>query len=211
MKKILLIGGGGHCCSVIDTIKENNDYPQIAIVDNKNLDSVNGVPVIGTDSDLEKLFNDGWTEAFITVGSVGDVSARRNIYVQLKKIGFSIPSIIDKSALISATADIEEGVFIGKRTVVNFNSVIEKCAIINTGAIVEHDCKIGEFSHISCNATLCGNVSVGKNTHIGASTVVKQQIKVGEDTIIGTGSNVVKNVPDNSLAYGNPCEVIKCL
>ncbi len=206
-KKILLIGGGSHCHSVLDAILASDLYDEIGIVDNV-VSSYLGVPVIGNDDDIPTLFKAGWTYGFITVGSVGDTKIRRRLYKMVKMHGFKVPSVIDATAIIGQGVHIEDGVFIGKRAVINAGSSIGACAIINTGAIIEHDCEIGAFSHISPGTILCGQVKIGDDSHVGAGSVVKQMIEIGDNALIGAGSVVVKNIPDNVKAYGNPCKVV---
>ena len=207
-KKLLLIGGGGHCHSVIDSVLALKSFDSIGIVDPSDAD-YNGVPVVGADEDIPSLIKDGWTYAFITVGSVGNTAIRRRLYEMVISLGLTIPAIIDPTAVLAKDAVIQEGVYIGKKAIVNAGSVIDKCAIINTGAIVEHDCHIGEFSHISPGTVLCGQVSVGKDSHVGAGSVVRQQTVIGSNTLIGMGSVVVKDMPDDVKAFGNPCKVVK--
>ncbi len=205
--KLLLIGGGGHCHSVLDTIFSLNLYDEVAIIDNIK-STYRGVPVIGQDENLPGLFKTGWTAAFITVGSVGNTGTRRRLYEMIKTIGFTSPVIIDPEAVVAGNVCIGDGTFVGKRAVVNTGTSIGICSIINTGSIIEHDCSIGEFSHISPGAVLCGEVSVGRDTHIGAASVVRQQITIGKETLIGAGSVVVNNISDGKKAYGNPCKVV---
>lgn len=207
-KNLLLIGRGGHCSSVLDSVLSLGDYGKIGIIDEKG-DSLFSVPVIGTDEDLERLYSEGFKNAFIIVGSVGDTSVRKKIYKRLKEIGFEIETIIDPSALIAVGCEIGEGTFVGKNAVVNSGTKTDECTIINTGSIVEHDCFIGAFSHISPGAVICGNVCVKDNTHIGAGSVVRQGINIGADCLIGAGSVVVKDIPDGKKAFGNPCRVIE--
>ncbi len=211
-KNILLIGGGGHCHSVLDSILAKNEFARIGIIDfDKNV-SVLGVEVVGTDDDLPKLFAEGWKYAFLTVGSIGNTRLRHKLYEQICAIGFAIPSIIDPTAIIAKNVEIAKGVFIGKRVVLNEGTRIGELSIINTGAIVEHDCTIGKFAHISPGAILCGQVEVGQDCHIGAGSVVRQLIRIGNNSIIGAGSVVVGNIPCKVKAYGNPCKVVnECL
>ncbi len=202
-KKLLLIGGGGHCHSVLDSVLSLNEYEKVGIIDNID-SSYLDIPVIGVDEDIPRLFSEGWTEAFITVGSVGNTGIRRRLYKMVKEIGLTIPKIIDPTAIIGKGVIIGEGSFIGKRAVVNAGSSVGICAIINTGAIIEHDCDIGAFSHISPGVILCGQVSVGDDSHVGAGSTVRQLIKIEEGSLIGAGSVVVKDIPCNVRAFGNP-------
>lgn len=211
--RILLVGGGGHCRSVLDCLLRSGIYNEIGIVDrDPDADpSLIETPIIGTDDDLPVLFADGWINAAVTLGSVGHPNRRKSLYQRLKEIGFALPPIIDCSSVVGYETELQEGVFIGKRAVINCRVQVGPCSIINTGAIIEHDCRIGSFSHISPGATLCGEVFIGENTHIGAGAVVRQQLRVGRDCVIGAGSVVVKSIPDAVEAYGNPCRVVKML
>jgi len=211
-KKILLVGGGGHCKSVLDTLLMDVCYSEIGIIDIKeNIGKkILGVSIIGSDDDLENLALEGFCEGFITLGSVGVPSLRRKLFKQMIKCGFQMVNIIDVSANVSKHVKLSEGIFVGKNTVINAGAEIKDGAIINTGAIVEHDCIVGSFSHIAPGAVLGGEVMIGENTHIGSNSVVKQQLKIGSDTTIGMGSVVTKDIESNSLAYGNPCtKVVK--
>lgn len=212
-RKILLVGGGGHCRSVLDCLRQSGAYSEIGIIDRgfPFEKSILEVPVLGTDADLPALFAGGWTAAAVTVGSVGRPQTRRYLFQRLKEIGFVLPPIISSHAVIGQGVSVDEGVFIGKRAVVNAGSHIGPCAIVNTGAIVEHDCILKDFVHISPGAVLCGGVQVEENAHIGAGAVVRQEIRIGRDAVIGAGSVVVRNIPDSVVAYGNPCQVVKRL
>ena len=208
IRKLILIGGGGHCHSVLDTILNKKSFDDIGIIDNTDSTYL-GIPVIVTDDDIPTLIRKGWTDAFISVGSVGDTRLRRRLYDMVKRYGVSVPTIIDPSAVVGNDVVIQEGVFVGKRAVINAGCSIGKCSIINTGSIVEHDCLIGDFSHISPGTTLCGQVKVGHDSHVGAGSVVKQLVEIGDKVLIGAGSTVLKNIPDNVKAYGNPCRVVE--
>ncbi len=52
-------------------------------------------------------------------------------------------------------------------------------------------------------------IEIGDNVWIGGSVVVLPGVKIGSNSVIGAGSVVVKDIPKNSVAVGNPCKVIK--
>lgn len=212
MKQLLLVGGGGHCKSVIDALlTRDNEFDKIGIVDieEKVGTFISGVEVIGVDSDLEDLYSQGYKYAFVTLGSVGIPDKRTKIFEKLKKIGFEFPNIIDKSSTIGKDVCLSEGIFIGKNVIINTESKIGSYVIINTGAIIEHECKIGDFVHIAPGSVICGNVSIGDRTHIGANATLIQGIKVGANVVVGAGSTIIKNVEESTTIVGNPGRVIK--
>lgn len=210
-KKILLVGGGGHCKSVLDSLIELEQFSEIGIIDKKeNIGKkILGVPIIGCDDDLPEFFTHGYKYAFVTIGSIGNPKLRIKLFNKLNEIGFKIPNIIDHSAVVSRHVKIETGIFVGKNAIINAGSNIKNGVIINTSAIIEHDCVISEFVHIAPGGVLSGEVRIGDNTHVGANSVVKQQLKIGSDSIIGIGSVVLKDIEDNIVAYGNPCKGVR--
>ncbi|MHB1484513.1 MAG: acetyltransferase [Saccharofermentanales bacterium] len=210
-RRLLLLGGGGHCRSILDSVLSAGIYTDIGIIGMKEEvgNIIYGVKVIGCDDNLPELFSLGYKDAFICVGSVGNPSLRVKLFARLKEIGFNIPKIIDPSAVVSKNAKIGNGVFVGKNAVVNIGVNIGDCAIINTSAVIEHDCFLEDFVHAAPGSVLCGDVHVGANTHIGAGSIVKQQVIIGEDTIIGMGSVVLRDIAGNTIAYGNPCKEVK--
>ena len=190
MSKLVLIGGGGHCKSVLDAALRMKSYENIVITDPdiKPGTKILGCSVVGSDDCIERLYRDGYDYAFITVGSVGINLLREKLAKKLATLGFKFAVIQDPSAIVSDSAIIGEGTFIGKNSVVNADSVIGKHCIINTGSIVEHECKIGDFSHISVGTVLCGRVIVKDNCMIGAGSTVIQCLNIGNNVVIGANS-----------------------
>ena len=211
MKKLLLIGGGGHCKSVIDSLNQSTEYEVIGILDiaEKVGSFINGVEIIGTDNDMRQFFSEEIENIFITLGSVGDTTLRQKMYGKAKSIGFKFPIIKDPTAIISANVSIGEGTFIGKGAIINTEVQIGKNTIINSGAIVEHDSSIGDYCHLAPGSTFSGNVKVGNHTHIGTNATVIQGITIGEQSVIGAGSIVIRNIGAHKVAYGNPCKEVE--
>jgi len=203
-KNIVLIGGGGHCKSVLDTLIRLGSFGEIVITDAyiPANHTIFGYQVVGTDEILEEQKKMGFEYAFITIGSIKNPESRVHAYKAIKKIGFNCPSITDPSSVVAESASIGDGVFLGKMSVINASTVIEEHTIINTGAIVEHDCKIASFVHIAIGARICGGVQVGRCSFVGAGATVIQGVKIGMNSIIGAGSLVLQDVPDNVTVTG---------
>ena len=61
---------------------------------------------------------------------------------------------------------------------------------------------------------LCGEnapVAIGNNVWLGGGSIILPGVTIGDNTVIGAGSVVTKSIPENVIAYGNPCTVKKML
>ena len=52
-------------------------------------------------------------------------------------------------------------------------------------------------------------VTIGDNVWVGGSVVINPGVKIGTNVVIGSGSVVTKDIPDNVIAAGNPCRIIR--
>lgn len=209
MKKIILIGAGGHCKVIIDIIKSMDEYEIVGITDIKASGKLLDIPIIGNDTILQGAYDSGVDHAFIGIGALYDINMRNIIYSKLKNIGFKLPALIHKDSIISPYAHIGDGTCIMAGAVVNASSYIGENCIINTGSVIEHDCIVEGNSHISPNVSIGGGTRIGCNTHIGIGTSVIQGIAIGDNVTVGAGAVVIDDIPDNVVSVGVPAKIIK--
>jgi len=199
-KKIILVGGGGHCKVVIDTIKKSKKFTIYGIIDPnfRKVKYVSGVKVIGSDDLLKGLFKKGIRNAFISVASIGNCNIRKKIYDNLRKNKFQLPVLVHPRAVVANGVMLGKGSFVAAGAVINPGVKIGENAIINTSSSIDHDCIIGNFVHIAPGATLCGKVIVGDETHIGVGANIIQNIKIGNKCMVRAGATLIKNLEDSS-------------
>jgi len=187
MENILLIGGGGHCKSVIDVIEQEGKYNIIGIIDKKELvgQKVLDYNIIGCDDDLEKLFQT-YKYAIVTVGQIKSPNLRIKLFNKLKNIGYTLPTIISPIAYVSKHSKIDEGTVVMHHVLINASASIGKNCIINTKALIEHDCKIENNCHISTASVINGGAVVKKGTFFGSNATSKEYIEV--DQFVKAGS-----------------------
>jgi len=209
-KKIILIGGGGHCKVVLSILKKIKNFGIAGIVDNYKAESfISGIKTIGTDDDLRDIYKSGVHYALITVGSIKDNTKRYKLFNMAREIGYKFPVIISPEAIVDESIKIGEGTVVMLGSIINIGSSIGKNCIINTGAIIEHDCKIGDYCHIAPGVHISGAVNIGELSFIGIGTTIIQGITIGKNVTIGAGSVVVKDIPDNVIALGNPAKIVR--
>ena len=189
-QEILLIGGGGHCKSVIDVIEQENKYAIAGVVDKRDLIGANvlGYEVIACDDDLPNLFKK-YKYAIVTVGQIGSNALRVKLFNKLKEIGYTLPVIVSPLAYVSKYSSLDEGTVVMHNALVNVDVKIGKNCIINTKALIEHDSIIEDNCHISTAAVINGGVTVKENTFFGSNATSKEYIKINNFVKAG---NLVK-------------------
>ena len=207
IRRVVMLGGGGHAKMCIDIMKQMKTYEIIGIVDRniKMGTKVMGIPVIAKDRDIDfkRLYNDGIKLSVIGIGAAKDHSMRDKVYKKLKKFGFYLPNIIHPKASIEASVIMGEGNQFMANAILGSEVKIQNNCIINSGAIVSHDSVLENNVHIAPGAILAGGVFVGENSLIGMGSTIYLYVKIGKHVTIYNNCSITKNVPDNSIIKNN--------
>ena len=219
---LILMGGGGHASVVADAaiaagwilggVLDDSPEPEIQgmTVEHRNASTPKArkfddpSPVrLGSIRELKQILASASAGVERKVhAAVGDNSLRAqwlNMVEEQRRA-----TILHPSAVISPSAEIEAGVFVGPLAVINARARIGAGAIVNSAAVIEHDCVIGEFAHIAPRAVLCGRVTVGPRTLLGAGSIMRPGVTIGGGATIAAGAVVVADVPDGVTATGVP-------
>jgi sugar O-acyltransferase (sialic acid O-acetyltransferase NeuD family) len=209
-KKLILIGGGGHCKVCIDIIEQTEQFEIAGILDLPSLigTDILNYKIIGTDQDISKYVDLGYN-FLITVGQIKSAALRESLFNQLKKYKANIATIIAPSAIVSKYSIIEEGTIIMNQVIVNADVIIGENCILNNRCDIEHDTVIGKHVHISTGAILNGSCRIGNGVFVGSNATIANQIIIEDHAIVGAGSVVVKNIKTEDIQAGNPAKTIK--
>ena len=102
----------------------------------------------------------------------------------------------------------KEGLKLGDRTDIGAFTYINA----KYGVKIEEGVEIGSHCSIYSESTIdnkTGKVTIGKYAKVGSHSIVMPNVTIGEYSVIGAHSFVNKNIPDNCIAYGVPCKIIK--
>ena len=196
---ILLIGGGGHCCSVIDVLEQEGKFEIAGIIEHEDAleSSLLNYPVLGTDEDLPQL-REQYEYGLVTVGQIKSSALRVKLYDHLKELNFILPVIISSRAYVSPHARLGSGTIVMHDALVNAGAKVGINCILNSKTLIEHDVNIGDHCHVSTGSLVNGGTQVGQGTFIGSGTVLRESIQVGQGTFIAAGTKVMKDLPPNS-------------
>ena len=178
-KPLILLGGGGHCKSVID-VAESAGYTILGILDKPELvgTPVLDYKVIGTDDDMPQYVDKA--EFVITVGQIKSSALRRKLAQMVKDAGGKLATIIASDAYVSKYATLGEGTVVMHKAVVNAGAKIGANCIINTMANIEHDVQVGDFCHVSTGVMVNGDSIVPEDIFIGSQSVVNNSLNISE-------------------------------
>lgn len=195
---VYLFGASGHGKVIKDILNANGVKVKAFVDDNPNVKECGGRPVVHDAAGLSPM-----------IVSIGVNKVRKMIVERLKANNSDIEfaTAIHPSAVISSSAKIGEGSVVMAGAVVNADAVIGKHCIVNTGATIDHDCVVEDYCHVAPGAHICGGTQIGEGTWIGVGTSIIQCLNIGKNCMIGAGSVVVRDIPDDVTAFGNPCRV----
>ena len=147
-KNLILVGGGGHCKSVIEAA-ESAGYNILGVLDTpENVGKqVLAYSVIGTDDDIPQYVDKA--EFVITVGFIKNPAIRIKLYNKVKEAGGKLATVIASTAHVSKYSTIGEGTVVMHQAFVNAGAHIGANCIINTFCNIEHDAEVGNQCHIS--------------------------------------------------------------
>lgn len=211
MKNIVLIGGGNQAHYTIDIIEKEGKYNIVGIIDSiQEIGSDRfGYKILGRQENLKELISLYNIKGGII--SIGDNWSRYYVYNQIINLipDFNFVNAIHPSVVIGNTTELGVGIVAMAGCIFNPKAKIGNFTFFATGAQVEHDNEIGDFASISAGSLTGGYVKLGKFSAITLGVTVMDRIEIGENTVVGAGSLVIKSLPDNILAYGNPAKIIR--
>lgn len=202
-KPLILVGGGGHCKSVIEAA-ESAGYNILGVLDMPEEvgKEILSTKVIGTDDDIPAYVDKA--EFVITVGFIKNPAIRIKLYNKVKEAGGKLATVIASTAHVSKYAEIGEGTVVLHQAFINADAKVGCNVILNNFVNIEHDAVVEDQCHISTGAMVNGECKVGKNCFIGSQSVLANCITVGDDIIVGAGSFVRKSISEKGIYSGNP-------
>lgn len=212
LKPVIIWGASGHA-KVLREAVQAQGYGVVATFDNAP-----GTPPPFTDVPL--FFGRQGFAEWQAKGPPADVRAlvaiggargRDRLELQRFLAAQGVPplTVVHATAFVAGTAQLNPGCQVLAQAAVCVDARLGAVCIVNTGASVDHECVLGQGVHLAPGARLAGCVEVGDFTLIAVGAVVLPRLKIGHDCVIGAGAVVTRNVPDNSVVYGNPARVVR--
>lgn len=210
---MVILGASGNGLDIVDALHDINQnagynkYSIIGFLDDKQelqgKDVYLSYKVLGKICDFQQFSSN---VCFAT--AIGSSKS----FLQKAQILSCIPlsrfvTVIHPTAYISASSKIGTGTVILQHVTVANNVFIGNQVVVLANTVINHNCVIQDYTCIASGVCLSGGVTVGENCYIGTNTGVRENVHIGKKSLIGMGSNVLENIPDGSIAMGNPAKI----
>jgi sugar O-acyltransferase (sialic acid O-acetyltransferase NeuD family) len=208
--KVIFIGAQNpETIRMIDAIKMvSPEFNAYGFIDNdvkKHGTLFHGFPVFGGTSSIPSLLAKDVRFVNLITGST---IARYQVTLDAVRNGATLTNFIHPSVNLKMTHlgvgnYIQEGVITQAEVEIGDNSSIHMASLIG------HESKIGNTVFIAHAVSISGCCEIGDGCFIGTNATVLPRLKIGKWSIIGAGAVVTKNIPDYSVAIGNPARVVR--
>lgn len=201
MKKVIIVGAGGHAAELRDYINHNN-----------NARPADKIEVLGfMDDNRDSYKHYGFAEPFLGdiqnhqvrtdvlyLMGIANLDYRKEIIEILVAKGARFTGLIHPTAIISPLAEIDETTVISHNASVGAKAKIGKYNMLNSRCTIGHDSVIGDFNFISPQAAISGNTKIGNGNLIGTNACTIPGISIGDNNKIAAGMVIYKPVENNS-------------
>jgi sugar O-acyltransferase (sialic acid O-acetyltransferase NeuD family) len=210
LEKVVIWGSTGQALVVEDILRLRDECEIVGYLDNLNPhrkgNDFGGATVLGGEEALDGLFQSGVRNMIL---AFANGPAKLKLAKAVRARGFRLITVIHPSACIARTATIGAGTVIRSQVAVGPQTRIGENCILGYGATISHDCTIGDGVHIGSGAHVAGGTRIGRNAWIAVGVTIIDGRTIGKNTTVGAGSTVVKDLPDNVIAYGSPAKPVR--
>ena len=207
---LAIYGSGGLGREVLDLAKAINMDTEVwdryVFIDDVKPEPVICDTAVFTFEEFKTAFNQANVKIVI---AVGEPQIRHMLRERVAASGFTLQALIHPGAFIGTDTCVGEGSIVQYGCFVSCNVTIGSSVLLQPNASVGHDSVIGSDAVLSTYTAVSGVCTIGERVYIGVSVPIKEHISIGADTIIGMGSVVLRDIPSNVVAIGNPARPMK--
>lgn len=186
MKRLLIVGAGGHGRSVAEAVLAAVKYQLVGFVDDAapSLQHVWDLPVFGAAVDLARYR--AYADAAIV--AVGNNRLREELHQRLYAAGFELATVVHPRAIVSPRAVVGAGSAIMAGAMVGTEAQLGMGVIVNCGAVVDHHCRVEDFGHLGVNAAMAGGAVLGRGAWMQAGSALGYGVKIEAGVVLAPGT-----------------------
>ena len=204
MKKVIIIGAGGHAAELIDYIEYINnsskelEFKVLGLLDDNK---TNYEHYEYSHKYLGTIKEHIVEENVVYLMAIANSSIRKSIIEIFKLKGANFIGLIHPTALVSNSARIGEGVVISHNVSIGPKVVLGDFNVLNSRCTIGHDSIIGHYNFISPQVAIGGNTKIGDENLLGTNSCTIPSTQIGNNNKITAGMVVDKSIKDNETIF----------
>lgn len=210
MKNLILIGAGDFGVEVFSWLKDAKDYNtewKFKAFMDKDLNALTNISFCKNYTVLdEEKYTIEKDDVFVC--TIANPEIREKVALRMKSKNAQFISLIHNSVIFMNDVTVGNGVILSPYCIASNSARIEDFVTVNFFTSIGHHVSLGAFSQINCNCDITGHVKIGKKANIGSSVCIIPKVVIGDNVKIGAGSVVLKNIPNETVVFGNPAKII---
>lgn len=208
MLDLYIIGAGNVGGFVAYHANEMGEYNVIGFIDedeSKKNKNYYGYNVIGSLDFLLKIKK----KTAVAISVANPIFRKKINEILAENENLVFPNFIHPNAWISKTTNLGAGNIIYPGVVINYETKINNFCILNLNTTIGHNCNLQNYVTLSPGVSLGGFSNLKALSFLGIGSTMIQGLSVGEKSVIGAGAVVLKDIPNDVVAVGNPARIIK--
>ncbi len=206
---VIILGAAGTGLMMAETIRRTDGLTFAGLLDDdpaKRADGYGGHKVLGP--------LDSWPELPDECAFLSSLyGPKRNVDFSMIIERLQIPAarwatVVDPSAVVSSSAALARGVFVGPLCVVEPEARLGPWSVLLGSVHLAHHVRLASYAACGNRVSLSGGVQIGQAAFIGAAACVRQYVRVGDHAVIGMGSVVLDDVARGQTVAGNPARLL---
>lgn len=138
----------------------------------------------------------------------GDPAIKARLVKKIQHAGGTLLSVVHPTCYVASTATVGEGAILCPFAFVGPYAVLAPHVTLNVNAGCGHNTRIGSFTILSPYASAAGAANLGESVFLGSYAFVAPEKSVGNYSKLSAGAFALADVPERSLATGNPARVL---
>jgi len=214
IRKVVVMGGKGIGMIAASIIEILPDFEMLGFLnDGVPIGGTQGkfkkISIVGTSDDVHKFIAEEDTYVLVAYKTM---KKEKEQYYKLKELKIpneKLVNIIHPSAQIpNGFCYMGNGIMMAPNVLVSVDSYISDNCILLGNCFIGHDSILKQYVSIANHATIGARVKVGKGVHIGTNATILQGVTIGDFSLVGMGAVVLKDVPPESVVFGNPARMV---
>lgn len=185
MKRLLIIGAGGHGRAVAETVLLGRDFKLAGFLDDApdRAQLVFGIPVWGGTGELASCT----ARVDAVLVAIGRNPNREALHAAVTAVGLPLATVVHPRALVASSANIGPGSVVMAGAIIGTQANLGEGTIVNCGAIVDHDCCVEAFGHLGVGACMSGGAVMGRGAWMQANAALGYGVKLSAGQVLQAG------------------------